>query len=196
MCCRPFSRSTLLLLVWNALLNATQCFVFESIYLALPSDFQFGALCTFYTVWLLLPVTGWVAESWLGRYRAITTGFFLSVIVMLMFVAVFIMLQFSWTPIPAVVILCTALPIATVGMGVFYTNLLLFTLDQMIGASAEELSATVHWYYWGFNLGPLTLHTPMHPHLEYNVPAHPSYHLSHNQHSLPISSFDFQLPIP
>ena len=157
LCCRPFSRGTLLLLVWSALLNATQCFVSDSIILALPDDLQFQFLCALYAVYLLLPVTGWVAESWMGRYRAIIVGFVISVIVWLMLVSVFIMLQFSWTPIPPIVLLCTTLPIAAVGVGVFYTNLLPFTLDQMIGASAEELSAAIHWYYWGFNLGLLTL---------------------------------------
>ena len=29
-----------------------------------------------------------------------------------------------------------------------------FTLDQMIAALAEELSAVVQWYYWwGYNVG-------------------------------------------
>ena len=31
-----------------------------------------------------------------------------------------------------------------------------FTLDQMIGASAEELSAAVQWYYWGYHI-PLAI---------------------------------------
>ena len=30
-----------------------------------------------------------------------------------------------------------------------------FALDQMIRASAEQLSAAVHWFFWGFNNGVL-----------------------------------------
>ena len=45
--------------------------------------------------------------------------------------------------------------IGTFGFGSLYTNMLPFTLDQMIGASAEELSAVVQWYYWGFIIGKL-----------------------------------------
>ena len=33
-----------------------------------------------------------------------------------------------------------------------------FTLNQMIVASAEELSAVVQWYYWGFMIGELIRH--------------------------------------
>ena len=36
--------------------------------------------------------------------------------------------------------------IGVIGMRSLYTNMLQFTLDQMIGASAEELSAAVQWY--------------------------------------------------
>ena len=155
LCCRPFSRGTLLVLVWSALFTATDWFGYFSLYLALQSDLQFGYECAYYAVWVLLPVTGWAAESWLGRYRAITTGFFLSVVTILVYLAVFIMLQFSWTPIPAFVLLCTALPVGGVGLGIFYTILLPFTLDQMIGATAEELNAAAHWYCWAFRLGHL-----------------------------------------
>ena len=111
---------------------------------------------------------------------------------------VFIMLQFSWTVIPAYVILCTALPIATVAVGIFYTNLLPFILDQMIGASAEELSAAVHWYYWGFNLGPLTLYLLQCIPIWSIMVQHnnSSYHPPHTCHTLPISSSAIRLPTP
>ena len=34
-----------------------------------------------------------------------------------------------------------------------YTNTLPFIIDQMIGASANDISAIVQWYYWSFSLG-------------------------------------------
>ena len=50
-------------------------------------------------------------------------------------------------------LIIAALIIGTIGIGSLYTNMLPFTLDQMIGASAEELSAVVQWYWWGSNIG-------------------------------------------
>ena len=45
--------------------------------------------------------------------------------------------------------------IGTPGIGILYTIVLPFALDQMIGASAEELSAAVQWYCWGYYIGLL-----------------------------------------
>ena len=65
------------------------------------------------------------------------------------------MLQIDWTPIPAFVLIVVGLVIGTFGIGSFT---LPFALDQMIGASAEELSAAVQWYCWGFDIALLLVH--------------------------------------
>ena len=148
----------------------------DSLDLTLPSeldfvfDLEYSALC------LLLPVTGWVAEAQLGRNRAITAGFYLLIFTELGSQASFIMLQLNWTPIPAFVLLCITLSIGIVGIGICYTNLLPFTLDQMIGASAEELSAVVHWYWWGVYVGLL---------MEGSVQCIPIPKSMHSQNFLP-----------
>ena len=80
-------------------------------------------------------MTGWVAESWLGRYRAIAVGLVLSLIIILTLQAAFVMLQFDWY----LYCICTdvvGLLIGTFGMGSFYTIMLPFALDPLIGASA------------------------------------------------------------
>ena len=63
------------------------------------------------------------------------------------------MLHLDWTPFPALVLTITAFTFLTLSAGSFYTQMLPFTLDQMIGASAEHLSAVVQWYCWGFTIG-------------------------------------------
>ena len=68
----------------------------------------------------------------------------------LTFQASFVILNFYWMLIPGFVI------IGVIGTGNLYTNMLPLTLDQMIGALAEELSAAVQWYWWGFNISLLT----------------------------------------
>ena len=51
----------------------------------------------------------------------------------------------------SMLIISAALIISIIGGGSLHTVMLPFTLDQMIGASAEELSAVVKWYWWGNN---------------------------------------------
>ena len=57
--------------------------------------------------------------------------------------AAFVWLQFDWTPIPAFVVIVAGFVSGTLGIGSFYSIMLPFALNQMIGASAEELSSAV-----------------------------------------------------
>ena len=63
--------------------------------------------------------------------------------------AAFMALQFLG--LVSMLIISAALIISIIDGGSLYTVMLPFTLDQMIGASAEELSAVVQWYWWGNN---------------------------------------------
>ena len=73
--CRSFPRSTLLVLVMISLWSGALWFVYWSIE---AGTYKTILDCTHYVLWVLLPVTGWVAESWLGRYRAIVIGLIMS----------------------------------------------------------------------------------------------------------------------
>ena len=120
------------------------------------TTYQVAFKYSYFSLMVLVPVTGWVADAYLGRYKAIILGFILSKLSLFLILVAYILLQFSWIPI-AFTILYIALPIGLVGFGSFYANLLPFTLDQMIGATGEELSAAAHWFYWTFFVGLLVL---------------------------------------
>ena len=169
-CRRPLSRGAILVLASSTLLYAVHWFVYDSIKLTLPDYLRVRFDCAHYALWVLLPVTGWVAESWLGRYRAIVVGLIMCTITLLLLQVAFVILNLDWTPIPTFVLAIGSLTFGTCGIGSFYTNMLPFTLDQMIGASAQELSAAIQWYLWGFFISmlatnltrcvPLPLHFP------------------------------------
>ena len=63
------------------------------------------------------------------------------------------LLQFNWTPIPAIALLCFYIVVTTCSVGSYTINMLPFITDQMIGASADDISAVVQWYYWSIILG-------------------------------------------
>ena len=86
------------MLLMNGLLNAAHWLMYLAIAFSLPDNLKFVLEYVHVALWVLLPVTGWVAESWLGRYRAIVVGMVLSLATTLTLQAAFVMLQFDWTP--------------------------------------------------------------------------------------------------
>ena len=137
----------------SGLLYTVHWFMFYSITFILPGRLQFTTVYVHPAGYILLPVTGWIGESWLGRYRAIVFGLVMSGLTVLVVQIGFLYLQ-STLHSGAISFLLTsvAVVIGILGFGSLYTIMLPFSLDQMIGASAEELSAAVQWNYWGFNI--------------------------------------------
>ena len=108
--------------------------MFPAIEFSLAGSLRIIAVCAIIVLFVLLPVTGWVAESWLGRYPAILVGMLMSTVAALFFQVVFVLLQHDWTSVPALVLSVVGSVIGVLDVGSLYTNMLPFTLDQMIGA--------------------------------------------------------------
>ena len=77
-CCQLFSRGTTLVLLMSGLLYAVHRFVYSAISHILPHNLKLALEYVEMALFVFLPVTGWLAESWLGRYRAIVVGLALS----------------------------------------------------------------------------------------------------------------------
>ena len=85
------------MLLMSGLLYAVQRLEFAAIFVSLPDNFNIAVKDILIALYVLLPVTGWVAETRLGRYRAIIVGLVLSSVTVLTLQAAFVMLQFDWT---------------------------------------------------------------------------------------------------
>ena len=159
-CCQPFPRSLLLLLAWNMLIGFSSIFTinvsFKLLHTSVFSELRIYFSVLFVLLPVVLPVVGWVGDSLLGRYRAIVIGFFLLTVAFLTFLSAFVMLQFNWTQIPTIIMLCVSQLMALFGLGSIYTNMLPFMIDQMIGATADDIGAAVQWNFWTFAIGSLT----------------------------------------
>ena len=109
---------------------------------------------------VLLLVAGWISDSLLGRYRAIVAGSFLTMVTCLAMIISFVMLQFDWT-LPAFVLMCISVSVTSFSGGTFFISLLPFIIDQMIGASADDIIAAIQWYCWAFAFGVAAQYLPI-----------------------------------
>ena len=89
---------------------------------------------------------GWLADVRFGRYEVIKFGSIIS------FLASIVMFTGSISTLSTVLF-----SVATVVVGFSNTcysaAMLLFLTDQIIGATSDELSAVVRWFYWAQNFG-------------------------------------------
>ena len=175
-CCQPFPRGLLLLLAWNMLINSSNEFTLSASFKLLSTSVSTELkawLIPFSVLCVLLPVVGWVGDSLLGRYRAIIAGFFLLTVAFLTFLSAFVMLYFNWTLIPAIIILGVSQLMNLLCLGSIYINMLPFMIDQMIGATADDIGAAVQWCFWTFAIGLLPQYLvciPI-PQLQNNLPV-------------------------
>ena len=105
---------------------------------------------------IVYPFTGFVADVCLGRHSTLRW----SMIMMwcaLAALSISVALTdggYNWivsttvTPIPALILLF-------IGLGGFKANIIPFGVDQMEGASSDQISSYFYWCYWGINVGGL-----------------------------------------
>ena len=153
--CHMSSRSAILVLVWDALMY--NYIMFMTYYGAtLYSNFQQSQTPNsasnivfnngYCMVYFLFSLLGLVADVWTGRYKIIITGIFLCFFAWIIFGVGFIIAAYwpnnlSFSVIYAIAYLC-----AVVGYTGFRANIVQFNIDQLVGASADELSAIIYWH--------------------------------------------------
>ena len=145
-CCR---REILILLVWQMLFflsidlqNHTRELRFES-----SQMLTYIYIVTTVGSNVFAPFFGWLADVKLGRYKVVIYGTLVSFATsILSFIGTFTSGSFHEV---LTYIALIADGLAHVG---FWAAILPFMTDQLIGATANELSAVVYWYYWFINL--------------------------------------------
>lgn len=95
------------------------------------------------------PIAGWVADVYIGRSKMIRSSIWL----MWLGSGVMVISQLRESPLFNL-IKVIAECLVSAGFGAYLAIALPFGLDQMLGASGEEISAFIHWCVWGtFGIG-------------------------------------------
>ena len=140
-CC---SKKILLLLVWEIL------FTFSFEILAWDQGLAMGYACISaakFLSMLLAPLVGLLADMKFGRYKTIKTGSFVSFSASLFYFVALV------SPELNSLLFSVAMILFCVSVACYSAALLPFITDQLIGATSDEPSSVVHWYYWAKQLG-------------------------------------------
>ena len=97
---------------------------------------------------LLAPLIGWLADVKLGRYETIKFASLFSFIANVLIFFAFI----TESEGDLKIIASIALAIASVCFTCVSVAMLPFLTDQLIGATSDELSTVVYWYFWALEV--------------------------------------------
>ena len=97
------------------------------------------------------PIIGWLADVKFGRYKMILFGSIASSLVSILYYAVMVTSENNSTV--SKVLLYIVFAVVRFGATCYEAAMLPFLTDQIIGATSDELSSIVRWYYWAEYLG-------------------------------------------
>ena len=145
MCCRPTYRirkiknkGAILILVWNFLVISV--FYYLSIYH--PTWHLYSI-----TWGLTLPIAGWLADVYLGRYKVIRWSIWIMWIASVLLVASSVLSQLVESCYRINNYITTVLSIImSIGFGGYQANIILFGIDQLQDASTDEITSFISWY--------------------------------------------------
>ena len=147
---RVRSHSVVLLILWDALMylhvNLIRYFAATSYYQSQVKTYNYVGDVGYCLIFFLFPVFGLLTDIKPGRYKMIITGVYFSFASWVTFgIAVIVDIYFNidalyWS------ILGLAYFLQVIGYSSFRSNIVQFNIDQLIGASADKLSAVIYWH--------------------------------------------------
>ena len=151
------SKGAILVLVWDVLASFSLSLLYHSAKSFLPTTTENGIVLMvfenlFVFSYILYSLGGLIADVWTGRYKVIVVSVyicFLAWIIACVGYLVWSELHPSWTG----VILCVSAILYMIGMSGFRSVIIPFNIDQLMGSSSEELSATIYWHLFGMYCG-------------------------------------------
>ena len=151
------SWAAVFVLIWDYLLQTyKKCILYLLVVLSGILSFNGDALYLsenlFHIPLLFYPVGGLIADVWIGRYRMIVISGYICLLAWLFLVIGFSIYWYLhgelYIPVSGTVLIITACLFIS-GTAGFQSNILPFNIDQMMGASGDQLSAVIYWHMFG-----------------------------------------------
>ena len=152
--CQPFlhiTPSAVLVLLWNYLMyfyyfllsRFTGRFIIE---VAPATWYKYGLVIILCFGYFIFPLFGLLADVWIGRYKAILIGIVLCFISWIIIGIGFIVESYFVSEVVLWIVFSFAYFINYCGFSSFNANIIQYNIDQLVGASADELSYVTYWH--------------------------------------------------
>uniref|UniRef100_A0A1X7T1I5 Major facilitator superfamily (MFS) profile domain-containing protein n=1 Tax=Amphimedon queenslandica TaxID=400682 RepID=A0A1X7T1I5_AMPQE len=151
---RPFLHITplaVLVLVWNCLMNSNYTllsrFTGELAKEFAPATwYKYGLVIIYFFGFIFFPLFGLLADVWIGRYKAILIGIVLCFISSIITGIGFIVNNYYTSKAVLWSFFTFAYIVYYFGFSSFSANIIQYNIDQLVGASADELSSVIYWH--------------------------------------------------
>ena len=158
------SKGVILLLIWNAVfwISSPEPYLplleYDQLWSTIWPKAQGKVILhnLFLSVYLLYPLIGWTADAKFGRYKLILVSLCtISLVILFETIAHGFTLSHVYSQTVVYVIEHLMIYITILGFGGIHANMMPFLVDQLLGASGEQLSAVIHWYFFSLYFGLL-----------------------------------------
>uniref|UniRef100_A0A1X7T777 Major facilitator superfamily (MFS) profile domain-containing protein n=1 Tax=Amphimedon queenslandica TaxID=400682 RepID=A0A1X7T777_AMPQE len=155
--------SAVLILLWNFLIYTNYFLISRFIGSYLTKNFptswyKYGFVIFQCSCWLSFPLFGLLADVWIGRYKAILIGIVLCFISWIIIGIGLIVENYFFSEILMFCVYNLAYIFQISGFTSFTANIIQYNIDQLVGASANELTSVIYWHILSEPLVSLLFH--------------------------------------
>ena len=145
------SPSATLVLIWNYLLYSQYfflcSFIGESSIDAAPTNwYKYGFVILLCIGYMSFPLFGLLADVWIGRYKAILIGIVLCFIAWITAGSGFMAYEYYSYKIILKIAYSIVYILECPGYACFTASIIQYNIDQLVGASADELNSVIYWH--------------------------------------------------
>ena len=143
--------SAVLVLLWNYLMYfyyfSLSCFTGRFVDEVAPATwYKYGLFIMVCFGYFFFPLFGLLADVWIGRYKAILIGIVLCFISWIIIGIGFIVESYFVSELVLWSVFSFVYIINYCGFSSFTANIIQYNIDQLVGASADELSSVIYWH--------------------------------------------------
>ena len=154
------SRSAILVLIWDALMYSQLLFMRYSYLSSFHLENKYSSIVVdvcYCLLFLSYPLVGLLADVWIGRYKAITAGIIMCFLAWIFAGIGYIVKDLYEFNSISFVLYGLAYLLELIGYTSFKANIVQYNIDQLVGASADELSTVIYWHCFSIPLAFVVL---------------------------------------